>query len=254
MKNKNIIITGASQGLGYELAKIFSKNGAKLFLTSRNLKNLKNLKDACYSKSKHKIFQHDLSDLNKISLVTNEAKLFFKNKIDAIVHVAGGGLGMREIDINHGDLLKVMNLNILSAIEFNRQIFPIMKKRKKGNIVHIGSIASGEAIGSLSYNIAKSILHTYVRTLGNDLAKHNVVLTGIALGGFIAKGNAMQRLKTNNPKEYEKFLKYRLPRGIMGKTNEIIPLIEFLCSRKAGMMSGCVVPMDGGEAKAYNMY
>ena len=254
MKNKNIIITGASQGLGYELAKTFSKNGAKLFLTSRNLKNLKNLKDSCYSKSKHKIFQHDLSDLNKISLVTNEAKFFFKDRIDAIVHVAGGGLGMREIDINHADLLKVMNLNILSAIEFNRQIFPIMKKRKKGNIVHIGSIASGEAIGSLSYNIAKSILHTYVRTLGNDLAKNNVVLTGIALGGFIAKNNAMQRLKSNKPKEYEKFLKYRLPRGVMGKADEIIPLIEFLCSSKSGMMSGCVVPMDGGEAKAYNMY
>ena len=170
------------------------------------------------------------------------------------MHVAGGGLGMREIDINHADLLKVMNLNILSAIEFNRQIFPIMKKRKKGNIVHIGSIASGEAIGSLSYNIAKSILHTYVRTLGNDLAKNNVILTGIALGGFIAKGNAMQRLKNNKPKEYEKFLKYRLPRGVMGKADEIIPLIEFLCSSKSGMMSGCVVPMDGGEAKAYNMY
>ena len=136
MKNKNIIITGASQGLGYELAKTFSKNGAKLFLTSRNLKNLENLKDSCNLKSKHKIFQHDLSDLNRISLITNEAKTFFKNKIDAIVHVAGGGLGMREIDINHADLLKVMNLNILSAIEFNRQIFPIMKKRKKGNIVH----------------------------------------------------------------------------------------------------------------------
>jgi len=254
MKNKNIVITGASQGLGYDLAKNFSKNGAKLFLISSDERKLIKIKNNCYAKSRHMIFPHDLSNPSMVSIVASKIKSFFNGKIDAIIHVAGGGLGMKEIDLNHSDLLKVLNLNILSSIELNRQIFPLMKKRKKGSIVHIGSIASGEAVGSLSYNIAKSILHTYVRTMGNELAKKNIIVSGLALGGFIAKDNAMERFKNKNLQEYKKFIKLRLPRAVMGKTSEIIPMIQFLCSDNAGMMSGCMVPMDGGEGKYYTTY
>lgn len=254
MKNKNIIITGASQGLGYDLAKDFSKNGAKLFLIARSKKNLNILKNNCNYKDRHKIFSYDLNDLNNIKYVVNEAKNFFKNKIDAVVHVAGGGLGLKNILLNNSDLLKVINLNILSSIEFNRLILPIMNKKKGGNIVHIGSIASSEAVGSLSYNIAKSILHAYVRTIGNEFAKKKIIITGVALGGFISKNNAMHRLKNNNPIAYKKFINTRLPRKIIGNTNEIIPLIKFLCSKNAGMMCGCVVPADAGEGKSYNIY
>lgn len=251
MKNKNIVITGASQGLGYDLSRIFSKEGSRLFLISSNKKKLIHLKKNCFYKNKHKFFDHDLSDPKKISILTNEIKIFFKNKIDVVIHSAGGGLGLKAVDINNQDLLKVMNINILSSIEFNSQILPLMQKRKKGNIVHIGSIAANEAVGSLSYNIAKSILKTYVRTAGNQMAKYNIIITGVSPGGFISKNNAMARLKKKNLYDYQKFIKERLPRGVMGKTSELIPLIKFLCSDMAGMASGCMLTMDGGEGKSY---
>jgi 3-oxoacyl-[acyl-carrier protein] reductase len=107
-------------------------------------------------------------------------------------------------------------------------------------------------VGSLGYNIAKASLHAYVKTLGRDLAKNNIVLSGIAPGGFISKDNAMDRLKNKNIKAYKNFIKERLPRGKMGKTSEIIPLIKFLCSENSGMMSGCLIPIDGGESKNYS--
>ena len=138
------------------------------------------------------------------------------------------------------------------VIELNRLIIPSMAKRKNGKIIHVGSIASNEAVGSLGYNIAKASLNAYVKTLGRDLASKNIVVTGIAPGGFITKDNAMDRLKIKNNKAYKKFIKERLPRKKMGNTNEIIPLVKFLCSENSGMMSGCLVPIDGGESKSYN--
>jgi short-subunit dehydrogenase len=63
--------------------------------------------------------------------IYKEVKKFFKNKIHIIIHCAGGGLGLKETDINSSDLLKLLNLNILSSIELNRLLIPSMKKKKK---------------------------------------------------------------------------------------------------------------------------
>ena len=169
-----------------------------------------------------------------------------------MIHVSGGGLGVKEVDPQYEKLIKVMNLNILSLIEINKLIIPLMKKKRNGVIVHISSIAAFEAVGSLSYNLSKAALNSYVRTMGRYLAKYNIVLTGIAPGGFIVQDNAMYRLKKKNIKVYKDFIKNRIPRGKMGKSEEIIPLINFLCSEFSGMMSGCIIPIDGAEGKFYN--
>ena len=252
MKNKNIIITGASKGLGHDLAISLSKDNNKLFLVSRDLNKLNKLKRKCYFSSKHKVFSSNLIYPEETLNIHKEIKKFFKNKIDVIIHCVGGGLGLKKINLKNSDLLKLLNLNILSSVELNRLLIPSMSERKNGKIIHVGSIASNEAVGSLGYNIAKAGLHAYVKTLGRSLAKKNIVVTGIAPGGFISKDNAMDRLKIKNNKAYKDFIKERLPRGKMGKTKEIIPLIKFLCSENSGMMSGCLVPIDGGESKSYS--
>ena len=118
-------------------------------------------------------------------------------------------------------------------------------------LIHIGSIASYEATGSVGYNTSKSALSAYVRSLGRELYNRNVVVTGIMPGGFIAPNNAMHRLKDKNLKAYNKFVKYRLPRQRMGNVDEILPMLLFLCSKYSSMMGGCMVPIDAGEGKTY---
>ncbi len=252
MTKKNILIVGGSSGLGFELIKEYNYQGHKVFLLTKNIKNLKkNLKTSEIKKNFNYSYL-DLSSIKDIKKQIQKVKRYFKNTIHNVIHVSGGGLGVKEIDPKYEKLIKVMNLNILSLIEINKLIIPLMKKKRSGVIVHISSIAAFEAVGSLSYNISKSALNSYVRTMGRYLAKYNVVLTGIAPGGFIAQDNAMHRLKKKNIKIYKDFIKYRIPRGKMGKTEEIIPLINFLCSEFSGMMSGCIIPIDAAEGKFYN--
>ena len=149
------------------------------------------------------------------------------------------------------ELYALFMTNLGGAIEINRRFAPRMMAEKYGRIVHVCSIASGEAVGSVGYNTVKAALGAYIRSLGRELAPYGVVVTGVAPGGFQAPGNSMERLKEKNPEAYADFSKNRLPRGFMGKAEELLPLLKYLTSPDASMMGGCVVPIDAGEARYY---
>jgi 3-oxoacyl-[acyl-carrier protein] reductase len=146
---------------------------------------------------------------------------------------------------------KLFALNLGAAAEVNRLVAPEMMERRSGNLVHVGSIASSEGVGSVGYNTVKAALAAYVRSLGRELNRFNVIATGILPGGFISPGNAMARLQESNPEVYGSFIEDRLPRQIMGDADELIPMLLLLCSKGASMMGGCLVPIDAGEGKAY---
>ena len=177
----------------------------------------------------------------------------FLGGIDVVLHVAGGGLGLREPLPNSDDLIKLFTLNVAVAAGINRLVVPEMIKRKSGNLVHVASISSAEATGSVGYNTAKAALAAYVRTLGRELAASGIVVTGILPGGFYAPGNSWERLKAQKPEVVEDFIKERLPRGFLGKAEELIPMILLLCSDAASMMGGCLVPIDAGEGRSYTV-
>jgi 3-oxoacyl-[acyl-carrier protein] reductase len=247
---KKIIIIGASKGLGQAAAFWFSKLNYKIVLLSRSFSGLEKVRKKCKNSEIHASFEIDLLDIDTVEKTIKKATRFLKG-VDVVLHAAGGGLGLKESLISSKDFQKLLNLNILSAVEINRLIIPGMKKNKKGNIIHIGSIASYESVGSVGYNSAKAAISAYVRTLGNELSAHNIIMTGVLPGGFIAPQNAMHKLKTKNKKIYNDFIKNRLPRKKMGTINEIMPMIQFLASSNAGMMCGCLIPMDGAEGKSY---
>ena len=250
LKGKRVLITGASRGLGAVCARAFAEKGARLALMSRSKNELEEVIASCLSPDSHIAVPTDLLNIKELHHGAALAKDFLGG-FDVVLHVAGGGLGLKDTLINSDDLLKLFNLNVVAAVEINRLVAHDMIKRGKGNLVHVASIASSEATGSVGYNTVKAAMAAYVRSLGNELMKSGVIVTGILPGGFFAPGNAMQRLEKNNPDAYRRFIEERLPRKKMGMAEELIPLILFLCSDAASMMGGCMVPIDAGEGKAY---
>lgn len=250
IENKQIIITGASKGLGAVCAQEFSRLGAQLVLIARSGEKLEKVRGGCKYPDSHLSIAVDLTDNLELGKAIQRAKEFLGN-IDVVLHVAGGGLGLRDPLLNPDDFLKLFKLNLAAAAEINRLVVPDMQKRGRGNLVHVGSIASSEAIGSVGYNTVKAGLAAYVRTLGRELAGSEIIVTGILPGGFLAPENSMERLSSQKPGVVEKFIDERLPRKRMGKAEELIPMILLLCSDAASMMGGCLVPMDAGEGKTY---
>jgi len=249
---KRIVVTGASRGLGAMACESLAKRGAKIAMLSRSKKQMDNLKAGLKNPSSHISIKVDLLKNNGIKLAIQRAKKFLK-QIDIVLHIAGGGLGLKDKLINNEDLKTLLQINLGAAAEINRLIVNGKTKSQSLKLVHVGSIASSEAVASVGYNVAKSALAAYVKSLGRELYKDKVIVTGILPGGFIATGNAMERFKKNNIKDYKKFIKTRLPRGLMGNVNEVLPMLLFLCSKHSAMMGGCLVPIDAGEGKVYQI-
>lgn len=248
--DKCILITGASKGLGSVCAKALAEHGARLTLMARTEDKLEAVRMSLKNPEKHLSVAVDLMDLQQLNTGLKRAKEFFKD-IDVILHVAGGGLGLRDTLLSAEDFIKLFTLNVVAASEINRIIVPEMVKRGKGNLVHVGSIASSEATASVGYNTVKAALAAYVRSLGREIAGSGIIATGILPGGFYAPGNSWERLEATKPEVVKQFIAERLPRKLLGRAEELIPMILLLCSDAASMMGGCLVPIDAGEGKAY---
>lgn len=252
MYNKRILVTGASKGLGAVAARAFAERGARIVLISRSQDKLEAVRLSCKDPERHLSIPADFLEMKQVQPAVLRAKDFLGG-IDVVLHAAGGGLGLKDDLLMHGDFLKLFALNLGAAAEINRLVAPEMKERRSGNLVHVGSIASSEGVGSVGYNTVKAALAAYVRSLGRELNRFNVIATGILPGGFIAQENAMARLQKTNPEAYRRFIEERLPRKVMGEAKEIIPMLLLLCSDGASMMGGCLVPIDAGEGRAYNL-
>ncbi|MBI4425475.1 MAG: SDR family NAD(P)-dependent oxidoreductase [Elusimicrobia bacterium] len=250
LSGKKVIVTGASKGLGLVGARALAAEGARLALLARSGDALEAARGSLPEPAAHVAISADLTDPRRLREAVERAREFLGG-VDVVLHAAGGGLGLRDPLLGFDDLLKLFVLNLGVAAEINRLVVPDMKRAGRGNLVHVGSIASSEGVGSVGYNTAKAALAAYVRTLGRELAGSNIVATGILPGGFSAPQNAMERLAANNPEAYKRFVEERLPRRVMGEAKELVPMILLLCSSQASMMGGCLVPIDAGEGRAY---
>ena len=245
---KKILITGATKGLGREAALWFSKKKQSLILVGRDEEELKKLINKLPNKKRHSFLCLDLQNPSEINKLNIKNKLF-KN-LNSIIHCAGGGLGFKDPFLSYEKFIKLINLNFLSAVELNNKFFPILKNRNS-KIIHIGSIASYEAVGSVGYNCAKSLITSYVRSIGRIMIKKKIIVTGIMPGGFIGYKNAMWRLKNKNIKAYKNFIDTRLPGKKMNKSKDLMPMLETICLSNSNMLSGSTIVMDAGEGKAY---
>ena len=173
-------------------------------------------------------------------------------KIDIIIHCLGGGLGLKNPLLNDREFLKLHQTNIGIAAEINRLLKNQLSK-DKSFILHIGSIASVEAIGSVGYNTVKTSLVAYVKSLAINLIKDNVIVTGLLPGAFEAKDNAFERLKKKNYKVYKNFIKKRIPGKKIRNAEEFLPLINLLCSSEGEILAGSSISADACESRAYNL-
>jgi len=244
MKNKKILITGATKGLGLECVKFFLKKNKKVIAMGRDDEYLKEL-------SKKIVFIK--GDLLKSSF---RGKLYRKllniKDIDIVIHCLGGGLGYRDPLIKLKNFIDLFLINLGVASEINNRIIKSLNP-KSSYIIHIGSTASSEAIGSVGYNSVKAAVVAYVKSLATNLIKNKIFVSCILPGAFIAPGNAFERLKLNNNKAYLDFKNNRLPRKRVSKASELMPLLNLLTSKKGEMLAGSSITIDACETKAYNL-
>lgn len=246
IKNKTVLITGASQGIGQNIAELFSKNKTKCILVSRNIKKLKILKKKFDKNVKgNEVFECDLTN---DKLLTKFLKFFKKKKCpDFVVHNIGGTLGHKSPLSDYDKWLDVINFNVGVAIKINNVLIPKMKKSANHKIVHVSSISGDSLRGSAPYACSKNFLNSYIKTLGRYLGKKNIVVSGVMPGAIMEKDGHWDNIKRNSPHIMADFLRHHHAIGKFGRAREISPWVIFLCSKfSTPFNTGALINIDGG--------
>jgi short-subunit dehydrogenase len=184
METKNVVITGASRGIGKAIAAAFAAEGANLFLCSKNEKNLnKTVKElqAGYPKIIIKAKAFDLSIKKEVIAFGNWC--IEQGKADILVNNAGTFLPGSIYNEEDGLLEKMIETNLYSAYHITRVFVPKMIVAKQGHIFNICSIASLHAYANGgSYSISKFALMGFSKNLREELKSYNIKVTAVYPG------------------------------------------------------------------------
>ncbi|MBK9333770.1 MAG: SDR family oxidoreductase [Ignavibacteria bacterium] len=203
-ENKIIWITGASSGIGEQIACRLSDLGAKLILSSRNENQLLKVAGKCNSRIPVKILQLDLSDEKSLQGKFREASELF-GSIDCLFNIAG--VSHRDFALNTNLEIdrRIMQINYFSTIELTKLIIPGMIKQGGGHIVATSSLSGKYGVPLLSaYAASKHALHGFFDSLRGEIKDDRIKIT-IIIPGFV-KTKITENALTGDGMKYGKGL------------------------------------------------
>lgn len=236
LKDKKIIITGASSGIGRATAIECSKLGAKLILLGRNEDRLKETLENLAG-SEHKFYSGDLTIDDTITEIVSKI-----DNIDGIVYSAGINDKSLIKSLNREKIEKMYNTNIFSPMLFTKEILKQKKLNKEGSIVMISSISSNYAtISNALYASSKGALESFIKVSALELSSRRIRVNGIRPGVI-----ETPLLNSYTLKEELEAFKSQFPLGRFGTPEEIAYGAIYLLSDAAKWITGTIFNIDGG--------
>lgn len=242
LTNKNIIVTGASSGIGKETAKLLSRLGAKVILIARREDKLKEVSEEISGAA---YYSYDLSDLDGIADLVK--KIVSDNgAVDGFVHSAGIG-SSRPIKMLKPKILnEIMTVNYYSFIELVRCITDRKKFNPGLSIVGVSSVSSKQGNQSkTAYAASKAAMDASVRCLAKEWSKKKIRINTVN-PGLINTDIYQQFLNNGGDGEDGKIVMQRQYMGL-GDPSDVANMIAYLLSDAAKFITGSSVDLDGGR-------
>tara|TARA_Y100001935_G_scaffold254066_1_gene261976 strand:+ start:952 stop:1689 length:738 start_codon:yes stop_codon:yes gene_type:complete len=240
LKNKNIIVTAAAQGIGRSTALMFAKEGAAVIATDINEEKLSEL-----SKENNKIKTHKLDATNK-----SEVEKFCSSidNIDVLFHAVGFVHHGTLMDCDDNEFRRSINVNVYSAYLMTYNLVPKMLKKGKGNIIIVSSAASNVkgAPNRFIYGTTKAALNGFVKALAMDYVKKGIRCNAI-LPGTVETPSWEGRVNmADDPKKAREDFIARQAMGRLAQPDEIASLATYLASDESDFVTGTLNLIDGG--------
>ena len=245
LKNKYVLVTGASSGIGFQIAKDFLLEGA--FVGVHYCNNLKGAKRLLkYAKNKQcKIFKSDFSSSKEVSALWNEFILWSKGHIDVLVNNASFGKFISFENLSEEDWDRTFQVNLKAAFQLSRAAFPIMSKKKNGRIINIssGGWKYGGGKASVHYGASKAALEALTMAFAKIGAPHNVLVNAIRPG--VTKTPHHKKIGRNRNDLSARVNLVPLKR--LAEPSEISNMVLFLASSKSSFITNTIISVTGGE-------
>ena len=237
LKNKKILITGATGGIGGSLIQKFQSYGSLVVATGTNEEKLKNLKNKYPNIiiEKFKLDDHAKIE-NFIDTVSNKL-----DGLDVLVNNAGITLDNLSIRLTEEDWKKVIDINLTATFLLCKFAIKKMLKKKYGKIVNITSIVGHTGnIGQANYAASKAGIIAFSKSLAAEYAKKNICINCVS-PGFI-KTEMTDKIN----EEFKKILISKIPSGYLGTGEDVSNSVAFLASDMANYINGETIHVNGG--------
>lgn len=189
-KDKTVIVTGGSEGVGAAAAKLFAQAGANLVLVARNKKNLEAVADALRDKTRVAVFPMDVTDADACVDVFKKAAFEFGG-VHVLVNNAGYHARGNVADVDAAALARMVDVNLRAPILLTRLAIPYLKESGSGAIINVGSMAGRSPVpGSTTYAATKAGLRSFTLALAEEL-RDTSIKVGLVSPGPIDTGFIM---------------------------------------------------------------
>jgi len=241
-KNKVVLITGATRGIGEQLARDFERLGAALILTGTKPEQIKELNENLGKNNRENIKYLCVDFLNETSLLDFTHELREYNKIDVCINNAGINRIDYIYDTSLTDWDDIINVNLRAPFLIMREVSKLMKKNGYGRIVNIASIFSVISRQKRAiYSSSKSGLVGLTRAAAIDLAPYNILVNSVS-PGFVLTDLTKKILTQVEMQD----LASRIPLGRLATPEDISNVVLFLSSDLNTYITGQNIIVDGG--------
>ena len=237
LKNKKVLITGATGGIGNSLVKKFTSLGSNVLATGTNELKLQNIKKDFPEVI---IEKFDLANHEKIEEFINKVDKKLSG-IDILVNNAGITLDNLSIRLADENWKKVLDINLTSTFLMCKHTIKKMLKKKFGKIINITSIVGHTGnLGQSNYSASKAGIIGFSKSLAIEYARKNININCVS-PGFI-----QTEMTDKINEEFKKNLISKIPSGSLGTGEDISNCVAFLASDKANYINGETIHVNGG--------
>ena len=238
LEKKNIIVTGASGGIGNAIIKKLNEAGANILASGTRIEKLEELKK---NFDNIKILKFDISQSDKIEEFIENATNELGGSLDGIVNNAGITQDNLAIRMNLDEWQKVININLTSTFLMSKFAIKKMLKNKSGKIVNITSVVGHTGnLGQANYTASKAGIVAMSKSLAIEYAKKNININCIS-PGFIKTA-----MTDKIDEKFKEVIISKIPSARLGEPNDIANAVLFLSSDQSDYINGETLHVNGG--------
>jgi len=245
LSKRVVVVSGASSGLGMQMARAYAAQGADLVIMARRLDRLESLASELEKTGAGCLaIKCDVTD----SKMIDEAAIKVEKalgRVDVLVNCAGSAKNAGVLNMTNEEWDFTVSTDMTSVFYVTRAFANIMKKNNYGRIINIASmygLVGNTAIDTVAYHTSKGGVVNFTRAVAAELAKYNITCNAICPGYFETELTS-DTLKTE---EFSAYMKATVPLGRYGRDGELNAAAIFLASDEASYVTGVVLPIDGG--------
>ena len=238
LKNKKIVVTGASGGIGNSIIKKLSDNNAEILATGTKVEKLEELKSQF---NNVKILKFDISQTDQIEEFIENATEELGGNIDCLVNNAGVTEDNLAIRMSLSEWKKVIDINLTSTFLLSKFAIKKMLKKKNGKIINITSVVAHTGnLGQSNYSASKAGIVAMSKSLAIEYAKKNININCIS-PGFIKTA-----MTDKIDEKFKEIIISKIPSARLGEPEDIANAVLFLASNQSNYINGETLHVNGG--------